>query len=108
MLRDAMLASLIAFGAAGGAALAGGNPVLRGAGDDAAVECGGAPPGTVLGGAQVSAAGGGQDRSHAYGTVNAFPGQAGRVVGGGADAQLVHDPAATAGARAAARDAFRA
>jgi hypothetical protein len=106
MLRNALFASLVAFGTAG-AALAEGNPLLRGAGDDAVVEYGGALPGTVLGGAQVDTAGSGQDRSHTYGAVNTFPGQAGRVVGGGADAQLVYDPAATGQARTAARGTVR-
>lgn len=93
MFRNLLLASVIAVGTAG-AALAQEGPRLVGGngGGGPEVVYGNGIPGNVLGGAQVRMSGGDRDRSYQYGQVNAFPGQVGQLVGGGAEAHVVYEP----------------
>ncbi|MDB5373742.1 MAG: hypothetical protein JWP04_2384 [Belnapia sp.] len=97
MFRNLLLASVIAVGSAG-AALAQDGPRLvggnAGGGPEVVYDNGipGNVPGSVLGGAQVRMSGGDRDRSYQYGQVNAFPGQIGRLVGGGNEAHVVYEP----------------
>ena len=94
MFRNLLLASVIAVGTAG-AALAQEGPRLvggNGNGGPEVVYGNGDLPGSLVGGAQVRLSGGDRDRSYQYGQVNAFPGQVGRLVGGGADAYVAYEP----------------
>ncbi len=93
MFRNLLLASVIALGSTG-AALAQEGPRLVGGGGNGGPEVvyDGSIPGNVLGGAQVRLGGGDRDRTFRYGEVNAFPGQVGRLVGGGADAFVAYQP----------------
>lgn len=95
MFRNLLLASVIAVGTAG-AALAQEGPRLVGGNGNGGPEVvyGNTDnlPGSVVGGAQVRLSGGDRDRVFQYGRVNAFPGQVGQLVGGGADAHVVYEP----------------
>lgn len=91
MLRNILLASVIAIGAAG-AVHAEPGPRLVGGGTNTEVEYGGAPEGVQVGGGAVQLQGGGENRSFTYGVVNAFRGPVGRLVGGGENAQVVYQP----------------
>lgn len=90
MLRTIILAATVTLGAT--AAAAQDHPVLRGSGENAVVEYGGAQPGSVVGGAAVRWSGSGNDTSFAYGAVNAVPGRVARLVGSGENAQVVYGP----------------
>lgn len=92
MLRNTLLASVLAFGIAV-PALAESGPRLVGGGDNATVSYGDGPMGSLVGGGQVTLNGGGEDRSYTYGALNAQAGRDARLVGGGEDAQVVYGPA---------------
>ncbi|RYI78172.1 MAG: hypothetical protein EON47_24685 [Acetobacteraceae bacterium] len=95
MFRNLLLASVIAVGAAG-AAVAQEGPRLVGGNGNGGPEVvygnGTGLPDNVVGSAQVRLSGGDRDRTYQYGRVNAFPGQVGRLVGGGADAYVAYEP----------------
>jgi hypothetical protein len=92
MIRTILLASGLALGTATVHAA----PQLVGGGDEAHVEYGGLPGGSPVGGGHVRLSGGGNDRSYAYGAMQAQPGRVAVLVGGGDEAQVVYLPAAPA------------
>lgn len=100
MFRSALLASVIALGATG-AALAQEGPVLVGGGGDGGPRVVYASPSdnTIVGGAQVRMSGGNRDHAYSYGATNAFPGQVGTIIGGGADGgpRVVYAPQPSTG-----------
>lgn len=101
MVRNILLASVIALGAAGAAQAADGPRLIGGLGDGGArIER--SQPATQVGGATVLFSGGGNDRSYAYGAVQAQPGRVARIIGGGNDQQVVYEDAPQAAGLAAA------
>lgn len=92
MIRTTLLAATLALGTVAAHAA----PQLIGGGDEAHVEYGGQPGGSLIGGGHVRLSGGGNDRSYAYGAMQARPGRAAVLVGGGDEAQVVYLPAAPA------------
>ena len=102
MIRNILLASVLALGAAGAAQAADGPRLVGGlANGGARVER--SAPASLVGGGTVALTGGGDDRSYAYGVVNEQPGRIGRLVGGGDEAQVIYDDAAPASGIATAR-----
>jgi opacity protein-like surface antigen len=105
MVRNILLASVIALGAAGAAQAADGPRLVGGLGNGGAqIEYGGAPA-NVVGGGTVVLNGGGDDRSYTFGAVNPQQGRIGHVIGGGGETQLVYDAAPQASGIAAAAPA---
>lgn len=89
MIRTLLLASCLLAGAASAAPAP---RLVGGAGDNAMVEYGGAPMGTVVGGGVVMLGGGDMDRVFSYGRMNAQPGHLGTITGGGDSQQVVEVP----------------
>ena len=105
MVRNILLASVIALGAAGAAQAADGPRLVGGLGNGGAqIEYGGAPA-NVVGGGAVALNSSGEDRSYTYGALVPQQGRIGRVVGGGSEIQLVYDAAPQASGIAAAATA---
>lgn len=103
MIRNALLASFMAFGAAaGGAQAADTGPWLVNTGGDLEVVHG-TRAGNVAGGAYAVIAGGGGDMSYqaAPDAHTQEAGPAAALTGGGEDARLVYEQAAPAAARLA-------
>jgi len=97
MFRNAVIASVVAFGVAGVAQAQDLGPRLIGGGADAQVVYA-EPSRNLVGGGVAATSGSGDDRTIAYGTT-AFQAQAGLVAeltGAGENAQLVYRPAAPA------------
>ncbi|MCB4825296.1 hypothetical protein [Roseicella aerolata] len=91
MIRTLALASALALGTLG-AAQAQSAPQLVGGGNDAVVVYG-APSHNIAGGGRVLLSGGGDNRSFRYEALQAQPGRAATIQGGGADRQIVYAPA---------------
>jgi len=92
MIRNALIASLIAFGTAGAAQAQDAGPRLIGGGPDAQVVYA-APSHNVLGGGNATIVGGNNDQRLAYsGTTTAQPqsGFVAEIVGGGENQQVVY------------------
>lgn len=79
MIRTLILVTGIAFTTITAQAA----PQLIGGGDEARVEYGGAPVGSIVGGGTVSLTGGGMDRSASHGNVTAVAGRPAQIIGGG-------------------------
>jgi opacity protein-like surface antigen len=93
MVRNILLASVLALGVAGAAQAADSPRLVGGLGNGGAqIKYSGAP-GNVVGGGTVALNGGGDDRSFTYGAVNPQQGRFGRLVGGGTETRLVYDDA---------------
>ncbi|MBK1659392.1 hypothetical protein [Paracraurococcus ruber] len=89
MIRSLLLASALFAGAAQAAP----EPrLVGGAGDDAHVEYGGAPMGSIVGGGTVMLQGGDLDRSFQYGPTWPQPGQVATITGGGDSQQVLRLP----------------
>lgn len=88
-MRYTLLSAAIALGAAF-APVAQAQPRLVGGGENASVVYDFQDAGTFVGGGQVMATGGGDDRSVAYGPLQAPAGRDARLVGGGTDAEIVY------------------
>jgi hypothetical protein len=92
MSRKALFASLIALAAATGPALA------SGSGDDGTLAQAGvrSGSGSVVGGGAVTLSGGGDNQSFTFAAPHAPPGRIATLTGGGNDAQVAYQPAASA------------
>ena len=107
MIRNALIASLIAFGAAGAAQAQDGGPRLVGGGPDAQVVY--AEPSTnVVGGGRATIIGGNTDQRLAYGGATRTQPQTGfvaEIIGGGESQQVVYHQVGPAAAMMAGRPA---
>jgi hypothetical protein len=98
MIRNALIASVIALGAAGAAQAQDRGPQLVGGGENAQVIYG-EPSRNVVGGGFASLSGGANNLRITYGpgvVTEAPDGTVARLVGGGENAQLVHEQVAPA------------
>ncbi len=100
MVRNILLASLIALGAAGVARAEG--PSLVGGLGDGGARIERSAPAAIVGGGAVQLSGGGDDRAYAHGMRQAQPGRIGRLIGGGDEARVVYEAAPQANGFAAA------
>jgi hypothetical protein len=107
MIRNALLASVIAFGAVGIAQAQDAGPRLVGGGDNAQVVYA-EPSHNVVGGGAATITGGGDNLRIAYGsgtTAQAQNGLVAELIGGGDNKQLVYRAAVSSGALLAERTA---
>jgi hypothetical protein len=107
MIRNALIASVIAFGTIGAAQAQDNGPRLIGGGDNAQVVYA-VPSHNVVGGGAATITGGGDDLRIAYGSDTPAQQRSGLVaelIGGGDDQQVVYHAADPAGSRLAGRTA---
>ena len=107
MIRNALLASVLALGTIGAAQAQDNGPRLVGGGDNAEVVYS-VPSHNVVGGGSATIIGGGDNLRIAYGSGTTTQKQRGLVaelIGGGNDKQLVYRPLATASSRFAGQAA---
>jgi hypothetical protein len=106
MFRNALIASVVALGAAGAAQAQDGGPRLIGSGADTQVVYA-EPSRNLVGGGVATTSGSSDDRTIAYGDTSAQAGSGlvAELTGGGDNAQLVYRPAAPADSLLAGRAA---
>jgi len=107
MFRNALIASVVALGAAGAAQAQDIGPRVIGGGDDAQVVYAD-PSRNLVGGGVATTSGSGDDRTIAYGTTRAQTGNGlvAELTGGGENAQVVYRPASPTDTLVAGRTAL--
>jgi len=107
MIRNTLIASLIAFGVAGAAQAQDGGPRLVGGGPDAQ-DVYAEPSQNVVGGGRATIIGGNTDQRLAYGGATRIQPQSGlvaEIVGGGENQRVVYHQAGPAASMVAGRPA---